>query len=120
MDNISQDEVERNDDDLIQPKEETEVAVEVSTKVDSTIPMEQKHTGADNATVTASEEAVAAETSENLAPGDNFEAKLIVASDGDEQPHGFVTGRKTFPAKLYDILADERYSNVISWMPHGR
>lgn len=44
----------------------------------------------------------------------------MTATPTPQQSNSFVTGRKTFPGKLYDILADESYCLIISWMPHGR
>lgn len=32
----------------------------------------------------------------------------------------FVTGRKTFPSKLFEILTHDEFSSIISWMQHGR
>jgi len=31
-----------------------------------------------------------------------------------------VSGRRTFPTKLFDILARDDLSHIISWLPHGR
>lgn len=31
-----------------------------------------------------------------------------------------VDDSKTFPMKLVEILADERYQEAICWLPHGR
>lgn len=31
-----------------------------------------------------------------------------------------VSGRRTFPTKLFDILARDDVSHIISWLPHGR
>ena len=46
----------------------------------------------------------------------DFKHQLPMA---DDQEH-VEDDSKTFPMKLVEILADERYQDAISWLPHGR
>jgi hypothetical protein len=54
---------------------------------------------------------------------DSLKTNLVVSDDEEDayvqSKHGSVTSKDIFPQRLFEILEGE-YSDVISWLPHGR
>ena len=56
-----------------------------------------------------------AEASESVSPSSALES-----NDKSSSPSKTKSSRITFPANLYNILADPEHHHVIRWLPHGR
>lgn len=54
-------------------------------------------------------------------PSDKHQQQTAVIDSNDHHTdNDMEDDSKTFPMKLMEILADERYQEAICWLPHGR
>lgn len=70
------------------------------------------------------EERQAVVLSTSTLPTDDSQKTNLVVSDDEEDvnlhsKHGSVTSKDIFPQRLFEIL-EGQYSDIISWLPHGR